>query len=121
MIQWQLNFTMEKNFSLCLQNFNTHPEIDKKILSLNVSTEIVCVYLLADESDFSVRVPDLVALVQNDVVPLPWQQMVAVDPDSSIRRDQNSSAFSGNTRIETLRVKYCVEGKIESFSKNIRI
>ena len=62
----------------------------------------MCVYLFADESDFSVRVPDLVALIQNDVVPLPRQQVVAIDPDSSIRRDQNSSAFSGNMRTETL-------------------
>ena len=52
--------------------------------------------LFADKSDFGVGVPDLVSLVQNDVVPLTREEMVAIDPHPSIRRYQDTTTF-GNS------------------------
>ena len=48
------------------------------------------VYLLADEGDLCIWVPDLVTFVKNDVIPFPVQEVVTIDSHSSIGGDENT-------------------------------
>ena len=53
------------------------------------------IYLFACEGDFSIRIPDLMALVQDNIVPPGREKVVAIDPHTSIGCDEDSTAFSG--------------------------
>ena len=63
------------------------------VLSKSLNNLYTCLYvcdvmdLFADKGDLCVRVPDLVTLVQNDVIPFPRQQVIAIDSHTGICSD----------------------------------